>query len=320
MSVCFVQRLYVLVIVSAIVAMPGMGLADAPSGAGIEVRDCIVRFADEIEVPALESGRVAEVSVKQNETIERENPIARLDDGSLIIRRRAALLRLDSARRESQDDIELRYAKTALAEAQAEFDTSRSIHNDVSGAVPFSQLRKLRLAVERGDLEVARAEKRRKQAAVEVDLREADLAALDEQLRNLQIESPLSGVVLDVQRSVGEWIEKGQPVATIARIDRLQVHALVSSEQIAPHLCRSLPVSVHWEDPGTGAERSLRGRVLSVDPQMLPGSRFRLHAEIVNETIGKDQSEWQLKPGADVRMRVYARVSTARKSPLRLDR
>lgn len=320
MSVRFFQWSHRLVGVSAMFAVPGLVIADTPSGAGIEVHDCIVRFADEVDVPALESGRVAEVSVKANELVERNHPIARLDDASLLIRRRASHLRLESARRESTDDIELRYAKTAVAEAKAEFDTSRSIHNDVSGAVPLSQLRRLSLAVERGELEVAQAEKRRKQAAVEVDLREADLAELDQQLQNLQIESPLSGVVLEVKRSVGEWIEKGQPLATVVRIDRLHVHALVSSEQIAPHLCRSLPVSVHWEDPATGDERSLRGRVLSVDPQMLPGSRFRLHAEIINETMGDDQSQWQLKPGADVRMKVYASASTARKSPLWLNR
>ncbi len=109
-------------------------------------------------------------------------------------------------------------------------ETSRSIQNDVRGAVPLSQVRKLKLAVERGELEVAQAKKRGKRAEVEVDLREADLSVIDDQLRHLHVESPISGVVLEVNRSAGEWIEKGDPIATIGRIDRLHVHALLNSE------------------------------------------------------------------------------------------
>ncbi len=205
-----------------------------------------------------------------------------------------------------------------LAEAQAELDTSQSIQRDVSGVIPLSQMRRLRLTVERGGLEVARAKKRHKQAQVELELREADLSLLDDQLRNLHTESPIDGIVLEVARSAGEWIEKGQPIATVARIDRLHVHALASSEQILPCACRGLPVSVHWVDAATGSEQSLRGKVLSVDPQMLPGGRFRLHAEIVNEPDQQDETQWKLTPGTKIRMKMY--VSVASRSDRRVKR
>jgi multidrug resistance efflux pump len=287
---------------------------------GIEVLDCIVRFAQDVDVPALETGLVAAVSVAPNDMVDAGAPIARLDDRSLLIRRRAALLRLSSAKSDVLDDVEIRYAELALAEADAELETSRSIQRDVLGAVPLSQVRKLKLAVERGQLEVAQAKKRRKRAEVEVELLEADLSVIDDQLRNLHAESPISGVVLEVTRSKGEWIEKGQPVATIGRIDRLHVHALLRSDQISATVCRGLPVSVHWDDPASRSKRSLRGKVLSVDPQMLPGGRFRLHAEIVNRTAEHDPTQWQLQPGAEVRMKVYVSAATAHHAPRSLHR
>lgn len=278
-----------------------------------EVQDCIVRFAREVQIPALETGRVAELLVKTNDTVESGTTIARLDDRSLLIRRRASMLRLSAAESNADDDVEVRYAQLALAEAEAELDTSRSIQNDVRGAVPLSQVRRLTLAVERGQLEVTQARKRMKQAELEAQLREADLAMIDDQLKKLNVESPLGGVVLDVTRSVGEWIEKGQPIATVARIDRLHVHALVDSEQISPAGCRGLPVSVRWIDRASGEEKSLRGKVLSVDPQVLPGGRFRLHAEIINRTAPNDPSQWLLKPGAEVSMKVYTSVARSPK-------
>jgi len=283
--------------------------SSALTGAGTEVQDCVVRFAQEVQVPALETGRVAELFVAINDTVDVGAVIARLDDRSMLIRRRASMLRLNAAETIAADDVELRYAELALAEAEAELDMSRSIQNDVRGAVPLTQVRRLKLAVERGQLEVAQAKKRIRQAELDVQLREADLAMLDDQLKNLHIESPIGGVVLEVTRSPGEWVEKGEAIATIARIDRLHVHALVDSERISPAICRGLPVSVGWTDSVSGQQRSLRGKVLSVDPQMLPGGRFRLHAEIINRAQPNDPTQWLLQPGAEVKMKVFVSVA-----------
>jgi len=299
-------------ILPAIIWIVGTGLTSAADG--IEVQDCAVRFAAEVEVPALMTGRVAEVIVAANDTVKLGAPIARLDDRSLLIRRRAAQLRFQHARDDSLDDVEINYAKVAKQEALAELDVSRSIQKDARGAVPLTRMRQLRLAVERGQLEVAQAKRRMKRAEVEASLREADLAVIDDQMRNLHVESPIGGVVLEVDREPGEWIEKGQPIATVGRIDRLHVHALLGSDKIAPSQCKGLSVSVHWINPTNGKESSLRGTVLSVDPQMLPGGRFRLHAEIVNRNVDNHPDQWQLHPGAEVHMKVFPTTVATRNS------
>ncbi len=288
-----------------------LGSSLAAENSTIEVTDCVVRFAEEVHVPSVESGRVAAVNVKLNEPIDNNVIIARLDDRSLKIRHRASTLRLDHARRTAMDDVELRYAETALAEAEAELDSNRSIQKDVSGAIPLSHLRRLRLAVERGELEVALAKKRRVEAQVEVEMREADVAMLDDQLRNLEITSPLAGTVLEISRSPGEWIEKGEAIATVARVDRLHVHALVRQEMLPLGQCKGLPISVHWIDSHSGLEKSLRGSVLSLDPQVLAGARYRLHAEVINRRDETDPSRWQLVPGTEVRMKVFVNQPVA---------
>lgn len=294
-----------------VLTSPSMALV-AGDGTAIEVTECVVRLASEINVPARETGLVAEVKVQANDSVEAGATIARLNDRTLLIERRSAQLRLDNAKVEAQDDVEIRYAEVALAEAQAELDNGRSIQNDARGAIATSQMRRLRLAVERGELEIAQAKKRLKRASVQAQLLEAELSAIDDQLSNLYCESPITGVVLEVARSAGEWITKGETIATIGRIDRLHVHALIDSHVIAPDRCRHLPVSVSWQDPTTGLEQSLRGKVLSVDPQTLPGGRFRLHAEIINEASSHDRTRWRLQPGADVRMKVYPSAAIAR--------
>ncbi len=301
-----------------------IGSAAEPNGIGIDVHDCVVRFAEEVEVPALATGRIAEVFVSSNQSVEASTPLVRLDDRSLLIRRRSNQLRLELARQAALNEIELKYAETALAEAQQELDSNRSIQNDFSGAVAMTQLRRLRLAVQRGELEVERAKKRRVEAETAVELAEAELSVVDDQLRSLHVESPLAGILLETSKSVGEWVQTGDTVVTIARIDRIHIHALLDSTTIAPHRCTGLPVSVHWVDLGSGQENSLRGRVLSVDPNVMPGGRYRVHAEIVNEceqssTAVATATAWKLRPGAEVKMKIYAAAEIAIR-PSRMNR
>lgn len=273
-------------------------------GSGVTVQDCAVRFAEELDLPSTEAGLIAELSVTVGQPIAAGDAIARLDDRALKIRSRAALLRLSAAQEQISDDVELRYAQTARAEAMAELDSSRAIYNESSGAIPLSNLRRLKLAVERAELEVARAQKAAKQAQIEVDLRAADVAILDDTMRRYALSSPLSGVVLQVFKQRGEWVASGEAVVRLARLDRLQVQALMSSDQCSPNECLNQPVSVNWTDPISGQKLYLRGRVTSVQPQRLAGGRYRIQAEIVNNRAA-DGKSWLLHPGTEIEMVVY---------------
>jgi len=291
--------------------------------AGVAVEDCAVRFAEELNIPSTEAGLIAEMNVTIGQPIAAGNRIARLDDRSLKIRSRAAQLRLTAAEQQISDDLELRYAETARAEAIAEWEASRSIYNESSGAVPLSNLRRLKLGVERAELEVARAQKAAKQAQIEIDLRSADVAMIDDTMRRLTLTSPITGVVLQVFKQRGEWVASGEAVVRLARLDRLQVQALMSADQCSPNACLNQPVSVSWNDPINGKKHYLRGRVNAVQPQRLAGGRYRIQAEIVNSR-GAGGTDWLLHPGTEVEMVVYPprglSAATARRTDTPLGR
>lgn len=291
-----------------------VGVAD-----GVEVQDCTVRFAKEVRVPALQSGLVAKVDVAINDSVRQGSALAKLDDRSLLIQRRAALARQLSAKQDAETSDEIEYAETVRKQAQAEHDARRSTYNQAPGAVPFFDVLRLELAVKRSELEIKQAQQRKRRAGAELELRSAELSLIDNQLRQLYVESPIDGVVLEVMRSEGEWVQKGEPIATIGKIDRLHVRALLSTDQIGPEECLGLPVSVHWVDPISDQSRSLRGEVRSVDPQVISGGRFvRLHAEIVNRKT-ESGSHWLLSPGAEVRMTIYPQIPSVAQERDRAD-
>jgi len=288
---------------------PIIDVAPLDESRAIPVQDCVVRFSEELNVPSTESGLIAELSVAPGNAIQWGDPIARLEDRAIRIRNRAATLRLQSAMQQTADDIEIQYAETALEEAEAELEANRSIYKDAAGAVPISTIRRLRLSVERANLEVARAKKASELARIEVDLRAADVSVIEDTLRRLQIQSPLAGVVIEVFKQRGEWVTIGEPVARLARLDRLDVHALLSVDQLSPQACRDQSVSVRWIDPVTKTEHRLRGRITSVQPQRLAGSRYRIQTNVANERTS-DGKDWVLHPGTEVRMFVYPTSAT----------
>lgn len=290
----------------------------------IVVQDVIVEFARQVDVPARQSGAIAQMSCVLNGVVEAGDVVGSLDDSALMIQRRAAILRLDSARMAAEDEIELQYAETVLEEAQAELDDSEQTQQSVRGSIARNQLRRMRLAVQRGQLDVAQAKKRIRQAEIDRDLAAAELAVIGQQMDELRSVSPIDGVVLSLHHNVGEWVNAGDTVATIATADQLHCHALVGADQLDPATAVGLPVVVTWPAPtghatmtGSQPMASLRGRVVSVDPDRLPGNRFRLHAEITNQRRTTSPSPlalptaWQLVPGVRVTMRIERRAPQA---------
>lgn len=290
---------------AAVVSDPLASEPQPPDPAtGVTVQECVVRFSEELNLPATEAGLIAEWNVTVGQPIAADTLVARLDDRSLKVRSHAALLRLTAAQEKAADDVELRYAQTAKAEAQAELESSRAVYNESSGAVPLTNIRRLRLAVERAELEVARAHQTARQVQIESDLRAADVALLEDTLRRYSLISPIDGVVLQVYKQRGEWVAAGEAVARLARLDRLQVQALLSADMCLPNDCLNQPVAVSWLDPTSGNKLYLRGRVTAVLPQRLAGGRYRIQAEIVNRTH-RDGKGWLLHPGTEVEMVVY---------------
>ncbi|MBB3208748.1 multidrug resistance efflux pump [Rhodopirellula rubra] len=303
----------------------------------VVVRDVVVEFAGKVDVPARQSGPVAELNARQNQWVTKGQTIAKLDDTALVIRRRAAALRYESARLMLNDYVEIQYAETALAEAQAELDDGQAASDRVSGAVARNQLRRMKLATERAELELARAQKQRRQDEIDMQLRAADLAMIDHELKQLECNSPIDGIVLNVHRELGEWTHAGEPLFTIADAGVLHLHALVAADQLDPARCVGLPVTVQWssdsertisrrgtegaatqprsQNSNSQNQNFLRGQVISVDPTRLPGNRFRLHAEVENrrQVVSQDKQNdsgrvadgWQLSPGMDVTMQIH---------------
>jgi macrolide-specific efflux system membrane fusion protein len=113
----------------------------------------------------------------------------------------------------------------------------------------------------------------------------------------------LDGVVVDVRRHVGEWVQPGDVVLHVVRLDRLRVEGFVKAADVPASRIRGRNVTVTVEVAGQGGKErhEVTGKVVFVSPLLQTGGDYRVWAEVKNQ---QQDGQWLLQPGQPVSMRI----------------
>jgi len=185
-----------------------------------------------VEVVAEESGKVAEVLVKEGDQVEKGQLLVRLDTTDLEISEAQILAQLKSAQVDLEEilaqptAVELRqkeaqYAEALLSYEEAKKTLERNEKLFASGAVSkegleASQnqvtLKEKALEVARAELEEVRSKPKKEdveRARARIEEIEASLRSIRRRIEKSKIRSPLAGIVLAVNVEEGEFVSGG---------------------------------------------------------------------------------------------------------------
>lgn len=171
---------------------------------------------------------------------------------------------IDSVSQSEIDGLTLAFQRSQLETKQAFFDLEMdSLLAQSEDATTVDQklaIDQSRLAVEKSlaDQEIAKL----KLKSAEHD---AELAAL--MVKNHHITAPLEGVVLRIHRRPGQWVQLGEPVLELVRMDRLRAEGFVT-QAVAEKLRSFPPITVQLEGDRSRATRT--GEVVFVMPEVDP--------------------------------------------------
>lgn len=275
---------------------PADDLQDAPSAA--ESARCQVLLIADIEVPAQEAGPLVSVAVTQGELVQAGQQLAQLDDVRPQLEKLAAELELDAALTRARDDIEVRYAVAAHKYAEAELNQNVSVNESSAGAVVISEIRRLRLAKHRAALQIDRSQLDQSVAEKTAKIQEAKVRAAEASIERRRIVAPFDGAVVEVLREQSEWVDAGQPVFRVIRLDKLRVDAFLDLHQVNPEEAAGKPVTVEVER-ARGRRVQFSGQITVVSPIVQAGERFRVQAEVDNKS---ENGHWLLRPGMNATM------------------
>ena len=274
-----------------------------PEG-GFDIPDSIVQFIQEIDVPALASGKLTEVNVKDFQTIEADVVLARIDDTALKDRQQAAEVGRQLLSNKLQSNLLDQIAKLSMDEAKAKHDSNVSTNASSPGSIPTMEIHRSMLALERSKIEAQRVKEQKEDLRLELSIQSSEVAQVQHQIEQLKVISPVRGVVLKVNKQAGEWVNVGETVASVARMDRLQIPVLLSETQVLHRYAAGTSVVVHWREGNT--RHSLRGRIASVEPVLRGNDDYRGMVEVENRKLS---SGWLLMAGRRVTVTIYPSTS-----------
>jgi multidrug efflux pump subunit AcrA (membrane-fusion protein) len=266
-------------------------------------RGCMVTPIDDIDVApnfsAQESGGlIMEIKVKEGDQVNENDLVAQLDDSKMKSVENVSLYRLKQAEKEADNDINVRYATAAEEVSRAELTRAEESNKRQRNTVPMADLQRIWLQVKQATLGIEQAKHELGLAAETVNVRDAELKDAQNDVARRQVKSPISGMVVKKFKNDGEWVQTGEPVVRIVRLDRLWVEGWLDATQVAPHevVGKAVKVTVQL---ARGRTESFDGKIAFASPEVRQDSTFQVKAEVTNR---QDNGNWLLLPGYEPQM------------------
>ena len=133
-------------------------------------------------------------------------------------------------------------------------------------------------------------------ATITRDIEQRTLELSKLALAKRQVRAPLRGVVAEVFRHAGEWVEPGTRVMRLVRLDRLRAEGFVKADLISGNL-RGTPAEITVRRTGQ-RPMTFQGEVTFVSPEIDPvNGQVRVWAEVENP-------KFVLRPGMKAEMTI----------------
>lgn len=252
----------------------------------IVVDQAVVLLIDNVAVPAEQAGVIEEFLATEGEQVDAGQVVVKLHSELYQLEVEIARRELEAATLASESDVNLRYANKSRDVAKKILERNL----EIADAVSKTEIERLQLEYERSILAGERAEMDQKIAVTGRETRSAELRAAELKMAQRNIRSPIAGQVVELLAQRGEWINVGDPLLRVVRLDRLRVGFFLDADKFDSRLVGK-PVDFRVAMPPDGEEQSFRGVVTFVSPEVIPNrGQIRVWAEIENPHLS-------LRPG-----------------------
>jgi macrolide-specific efflux system membrane fusion protein len=274
-----------------LIALVLLAGADSSQHDTLSVSDVQVTLIADVQAPARQDGVLAVLVVKEGDLVAQNAELGRLDNELASIEKRLAMIEFEISRAHADNDIDRRFAKKSLEVAKSELARSLESVTNFPKSISQTELDRLRLVVEKTDLSIEQSDRDLKEAGLTKTLKEEHVEAAAKQLNDHQITAPITGMVVQVYRQAGEWLNRGDPVVRIIRLNRLRVEAFVDGARYGADL-NGCPVTFTTQLPPGNVVGTFQGKITFVSPEVQPvNGQVRIWAEV-------DNPQLLLRPGA----------------------
>ena len=253
----------------------------AVTDSSIVAESALIRVIDQIATPARVPGLLAMVRVDEGDLVKQGELLAKVDAAEEELIYQRAVIEYKLAQSRAANDVAIRAAQKSLEFSRQEYERLKRASEGIPGSVSKSELEESRVNAEQAELGVEKAQHEHNLEALNQRLKQTEQSVARHNKEIHQILAPINGMVVEVMRRPGEWVEPGEDVLRVIRIDRLRCECLIPFENVTPELVGS-PTEITVSIPGR-ADLVVSGQVVFVNPELNPvNGRVRVRAEFDN--------------------------------------
>jgi len=275
---------------------------------------CLISAIDQVEAPAMQAGVLTEVAVRRGQEVQEQQVIGQIDDRDARQKLATAKLEHESAQRKAENQLRVKAAELSAAVATKEHERMVATNRSQAGAVPEAELQRLKLAEEHAVLQIELARRELHLATLDQGKWKSQMSIAQNDVDDRRMLAPRGGVVAEVLKRKGEWVQQAEPVFRIVRMDRLRVEGFVNLGNFNPEELKGarVEVSVELARGQTAAYSNNLGetrqaKLLQVDfvsHEVEANGSYRISAEVDNRRTARGDL-WVLQPGMNAKLSIW---------------
>ncbi len=250
----------------------------------IVIESAQVTLIDQVRVPTKESGVLAVLSVREGDVVKAGQLLGTMESDREQVAKDEAVLEFQIAEEKALSDVDVRLARKTQEVAKTELRRAQESVVRFPKSISQTELDRLQLTADKSELEIEKAQRDQKLARLDRDLRAKRVDATSLEIDRRRIVAPIDGMVVAVVHKQGEWLNPGDPVLRILRLDKLRVEGFLNATKVSSNVLGQ-PVRLTVELPDNRRE-TFDGKIVFVDPEIEPVTgQFRVWAEVRNRDL-----------------------------------
>lgn len=281
-------------------------IGESASDTKLVIDGAVLKTVEVTSVAAQVAGVLKMVHVREGDRVHVGASLGIIDSKSSDLQLERSKVALDVAQKNLENTIDIDLARKNFAVAENEYARALESNKVVSDVYPAVEVERLKLVRDRAELEVSRAQFTKEIARLEVVKSEIEHKQLVDLIGKHTISSPVSGMVVALEKRTGEWVEPGAVTVRIVEIDRLRIEGFLNAEQADMEL---LHRDANVELVLAGKPMKTTAKLVFISPEVNPiNSQVRVFLDI-------DNSDGKLRPGLRPRVWFSNQATTEAASP-----
>ena len=263
------------------------------------LENCQISFIDDIMLPAQESGVISLLSVKEGDSIKAGTVVGKIDDELFQQILQQAKLRYELAADAAEDSLAIEAAEKKYNVAAIEARKTSDLAD--KGSKSESDRLMAIYTMEIAALERDKAVREQKKAGLEKQLEESKFLEAKKHVEGHILQSEFDASVIKIMKKPQEYVQKGEAVMRIARMDRLWVQGAIEINDLNPEEVRGKRVTVTVQR-AHDETATFDGVITNVGLERQGLTRYMVKAEVQNRPIN---GHWELQPLSGANMRIH---------------